>query len=145
MIGGFKKMDKNDNQNNSSVNGEQEKMDRKLDNLINIVENHTRTERHLEQYSDIGDPEYKEQARNKQDLREKQMDELKNQLTGNEKNAPTKEEQMEDLKQNYEFGEGYIASNKDHMNEEDLRNLERRQENRKIQMENLGENIKNDD
>lgn len=138
-------MDKNDNQNNSSVNGEQEKMDRKLDNLINIVENHTRTERHLEQYSDIGDPEYKEQARNKQDLREKQMDELKNQLTGNEKNAPTKEEQMEDLKQNYEFGEGYIASNKDHMNEEDLRNLERRQENRKIQMENLGENIKNDD
>ena len=73
------------------------------------------------------------------------MDELKNQLTGNEKNAPTKEEQMEDLKQNYEFGEGYIASNKDHMNEEDLRNLERRQENRKIQMENLGENIKNDD
>lgn len=145
MIGGFKKMDKNDNQNNSSVNGEQEKMDRKVDNLINIVENHTRTERHLEQYSDIGDPEYKEQARNKQDLREKQMDELKNQLTGNEKNAPTKEEQMEDLKQNYEFGEGYIASNKDHMNEEDLRNLERRQENRKIQMENLGENIKNDD
>ncbi|MFR8104339.1 MAG: hypothetical protein ACLU8F_04580 [Clostridia bacterium] len=138
-------MDKNDNQNNSSVNGEQEKMDRKVDNLINIVENHTRTERHLEQYSDIGDPEYKEQARNKQDLREKQMDELKNQLTGNEKNAPTKEEQMEDLKQNYEFGEGYIASNKDHMNEEDLRNLERRQENRKIQMENLGENIKNDD
>ena len=70
MIGGFKKMDKNDNQNNSSVNGEQEKMDRKVDNLINIVENHTRTERHLEQYSDIGDPEYKEQARNKQDLRE---------------------------------------------------------------------------
>ena len=138
-------MDKNDNQNNSSVNGEQEKMDRKVDNLINIVENHTRTERHLEQYSDIGDPEYKEQARNKQDLREKQMDELKNQLTGNEKNAPTKEEQMEDLKQNYEFGEGYIASNKEHMNEEDLRNLERRQENRKIQMENLGENIKNDD
>ena len=138
-------MDKNDNQNNSSVNGEQEKMDRKVDNLINIVENHTRTERHLEQYSDIGDPEYKEQARNKQDLREKQMDELKNQLTGNEKNAPTKEEQMEDLKHNYEFGEGYIASNKDHMNEEDLRNLERRQENRKIQMENLGENIKNDD
>jgi len=39
-----------------------EKKNKKVDNLINIVENHTRTERHLEQYSDIGDPIYKEMA-----------------------------------------------------------------------------------
>jgi len=38
-------------------NNNQEKNERKLDNIINIVEKHTRTERHLEQYSDISTPE----------------------------------------------------------------------------------------
>lgn len=120
-----------------------EKKDRKLDNLIGIVENHTRTERHLEQYSNIGDPKYKEMARDKQELREKQIDELKKQLKGANKEAPTKEEQIENLKENYKFGESYIESNKNHMNEDDLLNLEKRQENRKIQIENLEDNLKN--
>lgn len=31
-----------------------EKKERQLENLENLVENHTRTERHLEQYSHIG-------------------------------------------------------------------------------------------
>lgn len=120
------------------------KKERKVDNLINIVEKHTRTKRHLEQYSEIGNPEYKEIARNKQDLREKQIDELKNQLTGNEKESPTKQEQIENLKENYYFGEGYIKNNKEQMNKEDLQNLQQRQQNRKIQIENLEENIKKD-
>ena len=123
-------------------NREQERNDRKIDNLINIVENHTRTERHLEQYSEIGDPKYKEQARDKQDVREKQINELKKQIVSGEQNAPTKQEQYQDLKENYMFGEGYIQSNKDHMNETDLRNLQTRQENRKVQIENLEENLK---
>ena len=45
-----------------------EKNERKVDNLINLVENHTRTERHLEQYSHIGNPKYKEMAREKLDM-----------------------------------------------------------------------------
>ena len=130
-------MDNNGNLNNIGINREQEKKDRKLDNLINIVENHTRTERHLEQYSEIGNPENKERAREKQDLREKQIDTLKQQIIGNEPNGPTKQEQMENLKENYQFGEGYIKSNRNHMNQIDLENLKRRQENRKTQMENL--------
>ena len=40
-----------------------EKKERKVENLIDLVENHTRTERHLEQYSHIGNPKYKEMAR----------------------------------------------------------------------------------
>ena len=136
-------MKEEENSNNNGVNREQEKKDRKVDNLINIVERYTRTERHLEQYSNIGNPEHKENARNKQELREKQIDELKSQLIGDDKDTPTKEEQLEDLKQNYEFGEGYINSNKDHMNETDLENLERKQENRRIQLENLEDNMKN--
>lgn len=134
-------MDDKENLNNIGVNREEEKRDRKLDNLINIVEKHTRTERHLEQYSHIGDPDNKENARNKQELREKQIDELKHQLIGYEKDTPTKQEQIENLKENYEFGEGYIENNKEHMNDIDLENLERKQENRKQQIENMQKNI----
>ena len=36
------------------------KKDRQLENLINVVENHTRTKRHLEQYSQIGNKQNKE-------------------------------------------------------------------------------------
>ncbi len=137
-------MKQNDEKNNMDITREQEKKDRKLDNLINIVEKHTRTERHLEQYSDIGNPLNKQNAREKQELREKQIDELKKQLTGEEKNAPTKRQQVEDLKENYQFGQGYIENNKEHMDEIDLQNLEKRQENRKIQIENLEENMEQD-
>ena len=56
------------------------KKERQLENLENLVENHTRTERHLEQYSDIGDKDNKENAREKQDIREKQILELENQI-----------------------------------------------------------------
>lgn len=70
-------MKQNDEKNNMDITREQEKKDRKLDNLINIVEKHTRTERHLEQYSDIGNPLNKQNAREKQELREKQIDEIK--------------------------------------------------------------------
>lgn len=128
--------------NHNKNNKEKEKKDKTMDNLINIVENHTRTERHLEQYSNIGNPQYKEMARDKQKVREKQINELKNQIIGTNNDALTKQEQMENLKQNYQFGKGYIESNKEHMNQNDLQNLQRRQENRKIQMENLEENIK---
>lgn len=121
-------------------NREEDKKNRKLDNLINIVERHTRTERHLEQYSNIGNLEDKENARNKQDLREKQINELKHQIIDPGEDAPTKEQEIENLKENYKYSEGYIESNKNHMNENDLKNLERKQENRKIQLNNLEEN-----
>lgn len=70
------------------------------------------------------------------------MNELKSQLIKNEKDSPTKTQQIEDLKENYQFGENYKESNKEHMNAENLQNLEKKQENRKIQLENLEENRK---
>ena len=51
-----------------------DKKERKVDNLIHLVENHTRTERHLEQYSNIGDPKFKNMARAKQYIREEQIE-----------------------------------------------------------------------
>ena len=44
-------------------NDDQDKKQRQLDNLTNLVENHTRTKRHLEQYSEIGNPKFKNMAR----------------------------------------------------------------------------------
>ncbi|MBP3284757.1 MAG: hypothetical protein J6M02_04595 [Clostridia bacterium] len=118
---------------------EQVKKEKKVDNLINIVENHTRTERHLEQYSEIGDLEFKEMARDKQKVREEQIHELKDQLVGVDKEVQTKEDQLKGIKTRYEFAEGYMENNKDRMNQEDLKNLKKKQENRKDQIESLEE------
>lgn len=115
---------------------ENKKKDRQLDNLINLVENHTRTERHLEQYSNIGDEDNKEHAREIQEIREEQIDDLRDKLNGNG-DIQTREEQVENLEQRYESTQGYIENNKDNMNEEMLRNLEEKQEKRRIQLDNL--------
>ena len=42
-----------------------DKKEKQVENLVNLVEKHTRTERHLEQYSNIGSREGKERARDK--------------------------------------------------------------------------------
>lgn len=112
------------------------KKDRQIDNLIGLVENHTRTQRHLEQYSHIGDKENKEHARKIQDIREEEIDNLRNKLNGND-DIQTPEDQLENLKENYESAQDYINNNKDGMNEEMLKNLENKQKNRKIQLDNL--------
>ena len=116
---------------------DENKKERQLDNLVNLAENHTRTERHLEQYSHIGDPDNKEHARQKQDIREEEMDNLKDHII-NENETP--EEQLENLKDNYVSTNAYMLKNKDSMDEEMLNNLEKRQEHRKEQIENLEDN-----
>lgn len=115
---------------------ENKKKDRQLDNLINLVENHTRTKRHLEQYSHIGDEGNKEHAREIQGIREEQIDDLREKLNGNG-DIQTREEQVENLEQRYVSTQGYINNNRDNMNEQMLRNLEEKQEKRRIQLDNL--------
>ena len=113
---------------------DENKKERQLDNLVNLVENHTRSERHLEQYSHIGDPDNKEHARKVQDIRENEIENLKEHIINSDE---TLEEQLRNLKDNYASSQGYINKNKDNMNKEQLQNLERRQEHRKEQIENL--------
>lgn len=117
------------------VNKENKK-DRQLDNLINLVENHTRTERHLEQYSHIGNGNNKEHARKVQEVREEQIEDLRDKLNG-DANRQTREEQIENLEQKYENTQGYMEHNKEDIDEEMLRNLEKKQENRRIQLDHL--------
>lgn len=123
---------------NMDCNKDKEKQ---VDNLINLVENHTRTQRHLEQYSHIGDPDNTENARDKQEVREEQIDILKDKIVGNDTNTETKEEQMSNLLDNYISSEGYIQKNQDHMSKEMIQNMQKKQENRQEQLDNLKNNI----
>ena len=116
-----------------------DKKDKQIDNLINLVENHTRTKRHLEQYSNIGNPENKENARKIQNIREEQIDLLKNKIKG-VNDIQTKNQQLENVIEKYINAQGYIYNNEDNMSEEQLSNMERKQDNREIQIENLEEN-----
>lgn len=127
-------MENFENDNNENM----EKKDKQLDNLINLVEKHTRTERHLEQYSHIGNPENKENARRIQDIREEQIDELKDKIKG-VNDTQTRQEQLENVIDKYINAQGYIINNEDNMSEEQLNNMEKKQDNREIQIKNLGE------
>lgn len=115
---------------------DKKKQERQLDNLINTVENHTRTERHLEQYSNIGDPYFRDEAREKQSVREKQIVDLKGHILG-EYDKITPSEHFENLVDNYDGAEGYINNNRDSLSTEQLNNMERKQANRRIQMQNM--------
>lgn len=121
------------------MNTEKNKKGRQIDNLINIVENHTRTKRHLEQYSEIGNPKNKENAREKQEIREQEIQILKSELL--DENNETKEDQIENIIDNYQNTQGYIDNNYNVLPEEMLSNLKNKQENRKTQLENLINNV----
>ena len=116
-------------------NNDNDKKERQLDNLTNLVENHTRTKRHLEQYSHIGDPEYKDMAREKQEKREENIYKLKQEILGEE--DQTVEQQIENLHDNYEAAQRYIETNKDTMAPQDLQNLQAKQQHREEQLNNL--------
>ena len=110
-----------------------EKNERKVDNLINLVENHTRTERHLEQYSHIGDQKYKEMAREKQNVREEQIDSLKSQIL-NEHPKMSSKEHLENLKENYEKTKNYLGNNFENMSSEQVHNMAEKQANQAKQI-----------
>ena len=113
--------------------------EQQVDNLMNLVEKHTRTERHLEQYSHIGSEENKNRAREKQDVREQEMDNLKSKIVSD--NTESKYDQVQNLTNKYRSTQAYMEDNQDHIPEENLQNMQRKQDNRKTQIENLSKNI----
>lgn len=110
-----------------------ERKDRQLENLENLVENHTRTQRHLEQYSEIGDPNNKENARKIQKIREQQIKELESKLKDEDKYI-SPEEHLENLKENYISTQGYMKNNRDSIDEQMLNNLLEKQQHREEQI-----------
>ena len=123
------------------MNSDNQKKENQVDNLMNLVERHTRTERHLEQYSEIGNKDNKQRAREKQDIREEEMNNLKSKLVNENE---TKTEQYENLAENYTRAQSYMEDNYETISPERLQNMQTRQNNRREQMENLAENIYED-
>ena len=117
-----------------------DKKERKVDNLINLVENHTRTERHLEQYSEIGDPKFKDMAREKQVVRENQIESLKDQLTDTN-HKMSYEEHIENLKESYEKNKNYFENNFSNMSQEQAHNMVKKQFNQEKQLDQMSRNI----
>lgn len=116
---------------------QQEENERRVENLIDLVENKTRTDRHLEQHSDIGDPDRLDRARELQHTREEQIEDLKQTIAYGDNPKNDTKDQIRNLKENYKFSEGYIDHNADHMDQQALENLKSKQENRKEQMDQL--------
>lgn len=105
----------------------------RVDQLINLVEKHTRTERHLEQHSDISDPGNLENAEEVQRKREEEIDNLKDIIAyGDHEN-----DEVENLKRNIKYTEGYLDHNKEHMEGETLENTIEKQKHRKEQLDSL--------
>ena len=114
-----------------------------VENLMNLVERHTRTERHLEQYSHIGSEENKNRAREKQDVREQEMEKLKSKIVSD--NNESKTEQIQNLTNKYRSAENYMEDNYEHIPEQNLQNMQNKQQNRKEQIENLSKKINGED
>jgi hypothetical protein len=108
--------------------------ERRMDQLMNLVEKHTRTERHLEQHSDIASPDSIEHSEQIQEEREKEIDNLKNVIVhGKHVNV----DEVSNLKRNYEFTGNYLKENADHIDQKTLKNTKEKQENREEQINNI--------
>ena len=81
---------------------EEQKManERRIDELLNISNRYVRTERHLEQHSDISDPGNIENSKRVQDERIEQMNNLKNIIAYGEHEQ---EDQVANLQRNLEY------------------------------------------
>ena len=123
--------DKNNFDKNRNTGDQDEK---RIDQLINLVDKHTRTERHLEQHSDIASPESIAHSEEIQREREEEIENLKNVIAhGKHVNV----DEVENLQRNYEFTNGYLESNSDSMDSKTLERTKEKQENRSEQLNNI--------
>lgn len=109
-------------------------VENKVEQLIDVVENHTRTERHLEQHSEISSPKNIQHAEKVQKEREQEIEHLKNEIAHGDTYANN---DFQNLKDNYDKTEEYMRYNSDHMTSENLGNMKEKQRHRKEQMDNL--------
>lgn len=109
--------------------------ERRIDHLANLVEKKTRTERHLEQHSDISSsPHNIEHAREIQQERQDEIDHLKDKIAYGENISNNEKENTE---KRLLYTEGYLNHNADHMNQESFKNAKEKQEHRKEQLDSL--------
>ncbi len=111
------------------------KKERQVNHLVNLVEKQIRTQRHLEEHSDItSSQENLEHARKLNEERQNEINNLKNILVyGNNINNDYKN----NTEKRFLYTEGYLNHNADHMDELSFKNAKAKQENRKTQLDQL--------
>jgi hypothetical protein len=107
---------------------------KRLGQLENLVEKYTRTERHLEQHSDIASPEAIAHAEAIQQERQQEISNLENVIT---KGKHVNVDETANLQRNYEFTNSYLEANADHMESKTLQRTKEKQEHRKDQLDSL--------
>lgn len=107
---------------------------RRIDQLVDVVERHTRTERHLEQNLDISSPEDVSHALEIQRDREQEIDNLKNIIAYGEHE---KNDELKNLTRNYAFTDNYLENNSETLDDKTLARTKEKQENRKDQIGNI--------
>lgn len=109
--------------------------ERRVNHLVNLIEKSTRTQRHLEEHSDISkSPENIEHVKEIQNERKDQIENLKNIIAyGND----SKEKQMKNTEKRFLYTEGYLNNNADHMDEETFKKAKEKQEHRKEQIDSF--------
>lgn len=106
--------------------------ERRIDELMKISNRYVRTERHLEQHSDISDPENLEHSEQIQKERLAQMENLKN-IVAYGKHEQN--DQEENTRKRLEYTDGYLNHNTNHMDKETLEKTMEKQEHRKEQLD----------
>ncbi|KZL92100.1 hypothetical protein [Clostridium magnum] len=112
----------------------QEQNEHRLDQLIDTVENYTRTERHLEQYSDIGDPKNRAHARDIQAERKAEIQHIKNNIVYG---AEYDDHPLENLKENYDDTKEYLEHFGSRLDEKTLSSVEEKQKNREMSIHQM--------
>lgn len=109
----------------------------RLNEMLNVAERFTRTQRHLEQHSDITDPDKIAHAKEIQLQRISDINNLKDKIIYGD-GGPTDE--LKNVNKNIVFSEGYLKNNGNHMSSHDRINLVENIINRKGKKEELTNN-----
>jgi len=106
---------------------------RRFVHFKNLIENYTRTKRHLEEYGEILPYEKIQQVIQKQRRREEQIENIQKAIL----NEHDKESEVRNLVKNYLYTEGYLKHYRDKLPKQIMNNMLKKQVFRKIQLENL--------
>ena len=108
--------------------------ERRIEQLLDINNRYVRTQRHLEQHSDISDPDNLRHASKIQEEREDRMENLKNIIAyGRHEEV----DDVENIKRNLEYTDGYLENNASRIDGFTLDKAREKQSHRKEQLEFL--------
>lgn len=108
--------------------------DRRIEELLRISNRFVRTQRHLEENSDIARLDQIKHSFEIQDEREARMENLKNIIAYG---IHEQVDEVENLKRNLEFTDHYLQHHEAHMDDSTLNNTRTKQEHRKRQLSDI--------